>query len=121
MNCATAGSRTCACMPGTTVRATPRATAAGALLLLCCSGLRRERRGDDALQPFADRALGQPCVDAGLARLGAAGAEACRGRQPEDLADGRQQRAARVALAGVGAALRVAGAHHGLGVERTVV
>src|SRR5204862_2029520 len=111
---ATARSATRARMWGTPVRATPRAAAAGPLL----AGSRLRRGGGrlgceplwhDAVQPGADRPLRQARVHAGLAGLGAARPEARGGRQVvAAVRKRRQQRPAGVALAGVGAAPRVA-------------
>src|SRR5438046_1453334 len=74
-----------------------------------------ERLGNDRVDEAADRALGEARVDARLAGLRAAVAEARRGDEAQlPAALGDHQRTARVALAGVGAALRVAGAEHRL-------
>src|SRR5437763_7277395 len=118
-------------MSGTTVRAMPRATAASALpglrlrlhvLDRAGARLRGERFRHDAPQPVADRPLGQARIDARLAGLRTAGAETGRSREPEQaVRELREQRPAGVALTGVGAALRIAGAHHRLRVERAVV
>jgi hypothetical protein len=56
-----------------------------------------------------------------MARLGAPVAEAGRADQAQLARDRYEQRAARVAFAGVGAALRVAGADHRARVEVAVV
>src|SRR4051794_1449312 len=83
------------------------------------AGLRLERARHEALDERPDRPLRDTGVDAGLAGLRAAVAEARRADQPRGPVERfDQQRAARVALAGVGAALRVAGAQHRTGVER---
>src|SRR3954452_803642 len=83
------------------------------------AGLRLERARDEALDERADRPLRDTGVDAGLAGLRAAVAKARRADQPRRAVErSDEQRAARVALAGVRAALRVAGAQHRTGVER---
>src|SRR5436189_2452495 len=77
------------------------------------AGLGLERARHEALDERADRPLRDARVDARLAGLRAAVAEARGPDEPRRAVERvDQQRAARVALAGVGAALRVAGAQH---------
>src|SRR5947207_482847 len=79
-----------------------------------------ERPGHEARDERPDRALGNARVDAGLARSPAAVAEARRADEAQRAVERlREQRPAGVALAGVGPALRIAGAQHGLRVERS--
>src|SRR3954454_25001112 len=83
--------------------------------------LRSDARGRLRADPLAQRSVADPRVDARLARLRAALAE--RGRADDAQRAGRrvaEHRSAGVALAGVDAALREAGADHRLGVEVAV-
>src|SRR3954468_15055409 len=83
------------------------------------AGLRLERARHEALEERADRPLRDAGVDARLAGLRAAVAKARSPDEPRRAVECvDQQRAARVALAGVGAALRVARAQHRARVER---